>query len=247
MARRSRKKEHKFTKRVFLILFVILAITSIQVISVRFINPPFTCVMFWRWITDSSPLLKDKITDHWKPLSQISPYLRKAVLAGEDQRFLLHNGFDLIELNQAIHDLFTKKGKRGASTITMQVARTVFLWPGRSWIRKCLEAYYTVLIELYWPKRRILEVYLNTVDWGSGVRGAEAASRKYFHASCSNISRDQAAILAAILPSPHKWSPIRPNMQVILRKKRILKDMKKMPLITYNGKYHVPGPLNGQA
>ncbi|UCF86127.1 MAG: transglycosylase domain-containing protein, partial [Desulfobacteraceae bacterium] len=107
----------------------------------------------------------------------------------------------------------------------------VFLWPERSWLRKAAEAYYTVLIEIFWSKERILEVYLNTVDWGSGLMGAEAASRKYFHRSSASISPHQAARLAAILPNPDKWSPTRPSAWVLIRQKRILKDMKRMPLL----------------
>ena len=167
----------------------------------------------------------------WRPLKDISPHLRKAVLAGEDQRFLSHHGFDFTELNQAIKEMALKKGFRGASTISMQVARTVFLWPKRSWVRKAGEAYYTVLIEILWRKERILEIYLNTVDWGSGLMGAEAASRKYFQCSSARIFSNQAALLAAILPNPDKWSPINPSAWVLMRQKRILKDMKRMPLL----------------
>lgn len=135
-------------------------------------------------------------------------------------------------MNEAIKDMALRKGFRGASTITMQVARTVFLWPERSWLRKGAEAYYTVVIEVFWTKERILEIYLNTVDWGTGLMGVEAASKKYFHASCLHLSPSQAAALAAILPSPHRWSPTKPNARVLYRKKRILRDMKKMPLLS---------------
>jgi monofunctional biosynthetic peptidoglycan transglycosylase len=134
-------------------------------------------------------------------------------------------------MNQAVRDMVVKKEYRGASTISMQSARTVFLWPGRTLFRKILEAYYTVLIEIFWGKERILEIYLNTVDWGTDILGVEAASKRYFHRSASRISSSQAALLAAILPNPHKWSPIHPNSVVMTRKKRILKDMKRMPLI----------------
>ena len=167
----------------------------------------------------------------WRTLKEISPHLRRAVLAAEDQRFLAHHGFDFTELNQAIKEMALKRGTRGASTLTMQVARTVFLWPGRSWLRKAAEAYFTVLIEIFWSKERILEVYLNTVDWGAGLMGAEAASKKYFHRSAAHISRHQAALLAAILPNPDKWSPTQPGLRVLKRQKRILENMKGMPLL----------------
>ena len=112
----------------------------------------------------------------------------------------------------------------------MQVARTIFLWQGRSWTRKIMEAYYTVLIELLWSKTRILEIYLNYVDWGTGIMGAEAASQKYFHETSEKISASQASLMAAILPSPHIWSPLNPNKIVMERQKRILRDMSKIHL-----------------
>lgn len=158
--------------------------------------------------------------------------MRRAVLAGEDQRFLTHMGFDFDEIKDAFKDMFSGEQVRGASTITMQAARTVFLWPARNWGRKILEAYYTILMEAFWGKRRILEIYLNTVDWGRGIMGVEAASIRYFNVPAGRITRIQAARLAAILPSPHRWSPTKPNAHVLRREKRILEDMGKMPLIS---------------
>jgi len=212
-------------------LFILCLITVFQVFSLRFINPPFTAVTAWNWIRHSDTARHNQPKSSWQPLKEISPYLRKTVLAGEDQRFLSHHGFDFKELNQAIKDMALKKSARGASTITMQVARTVFLWPNRSWLRKTAEAYYTVLIEIFWSKERILEIYLNTVDWGSGLMGAEAASKKYFNRTAARLSRPQAALLAAILPNPDKWSPTNPSAYVSMRQKTILRDMKRMPLL----------------
>lgn len=200
-------------------------------VLLRFINPPFTAMTLWKWIQKGDLVPDYRLYNSWRPLKEISPHIRKAVLAGEDQRFLSHHGFDFTEMNQAVKDMVLKKGYRGASTITMQSARTIFLWQGRSFFRKVAEAYYTVLIEIFWGKQRILEIYLNTVDWGKDILGVEAASNRYFHRSASNISASQAALLAAILPNPHKWSPIHPNPVVLTRKERILKDMQKMPLI----------------
>ena len=212
-------------------LFILCLITVFQVFSLRFINPPFTAVTAWNWIRHSDTARHNQPKSSWQPLKEISPYLRKTVLAGEDQRFLSHHGFDFKELNQAIKDMALKKSARGASTITMQVARTVFLWTNRSWLRKTAEAYYTVLIEIFWSKERILEIYLNTVDWGSGLMGAEAASKKYFNRTAARLSRPQAALLAAILPNPDKWSPTNPSAYVSMRQKTILRDMKRMPLL----------------
>ena len=213
-------------------LLVIWAFTMVQVLMLKYVNPPFTAAMAWNRIKRGEGLRRGLPGDLWRPLNEISPHLRRAVLAGEDQRFLSHRGFDFIELNHAIQDMVLSKGQRGASTITMQVARTVFLWHERSWLRKGVEAYYTILIELCWSKSRILEMYLNTVDWGSGVKGAEAASQKYWRTSSTRLTRSQAAVLAAILPNPHRWSPTNPNARVLRRKRRILREMGKMPLLS---------------
>lgn len=203
-----------------------------QVLLLRFFDPPFTARTGWTWLEkklttglDKRPLYR------WRQLKDISPHLRQAVLAGEDQRFLSHHGFDFVEMNEAFWNILAERGTRGASTITMQAARTVFLWPGRSWLRKMAEAYYTVLIELFWSKERIFEIYLNTVDWGEGIMGAEAASRNYFRRSSSRITATQAALLAAVLPNPRKWSPVNPSTYVEERKRRIMHDMWKMPLL----------------
>lgn len=235
----ARSKRNNRLKRLFgwsftlflKLFFILLLLTIVQVSLLRYMDPPFTALIAWNWIQGkftSKPFIRPNY--HWRKLGEISPWLIKAVLAGEDQRFLTHHGFDFIEMNQAVRDLLTARRIRGASTITMQVARTIFLWPGRSWLRKFAEAYYTVLIELFWTKARILEIYLNMVDWGAGVMGVEAASQKYFHKEAARIDPSQAALMAAILPSPHRWSPVKPNEHVRERQKRIMKDMKKMHL-----------------
>lgn len=197
----------------------------------RFINPPFTATTLWKWIKKGDAVPDYRLYHSWRPLREISPHIRRAVLAGEDQRFLSHHGFDFTEMNEAVKDMVLKNEYRGASTISMQSARTVFLWPERSVFRKVAEAYYTVLIEIFWGKERILEIYLNTVDWGKDTLGVEAAAKRYFDRSASSISVSQAALLVAILPNPHKWSPVHPSPVVLKRKKRILRDMKIMPLI----------------
>lgn len=221
-----------FLKLCLKLLLVLFILTVLQVALLRFIDPPFTAFMAWRWCESRITDVGYRWPDYrWKALREISSHLGRAVLAAEDQRFFSHRGFDFFELNEAVRDLLTAKRVRGASTITMQVARTVYLWHGRSWSRKLAEAYYTVLIETFWNKKRILEIYLNTVDWGPGVMGAEAASMKYFQKDASNLTASQSALLAAILPSPHKWSPNNPNKTVSERQKRIMKDMKKMPIL----------------
>ncbi len=233
---RIKRKKPGLAKRVikagllFLVLFFVVSV--VQVAVLRFVNPPFTGTMISNWIEDKVAGREAQWSDpEWRPLRKISPHLRRSVLAGEDQRFTAHNGFDFVEMNQAVQDAIAGGRVRGASTITMQVARTVFLWPGRSLARKALEAYYTALIEVFWSKKRILEVYLNTVDWGENLVGAEMASKNYFRTNASHLTAEQAALLAAILPSPHHWSPERPTEYVKERQRRILDDMRKMPLL----------------
>ncbi len=232
---RKKRKNNGFKR---LVRFLALAAASLflftffQVLALRFVNPPFTFgTTYDRVIQVLKGETWQKPAWHWISLDKISVHLKRAVLASEDQRFLDHHGFDFIELKIVLKDLFPAGKTRGASTITMQTARTVFLLPNRSVIRKLLEAYYTVLIEIIWDKQRILEVYLNTVDWGKHILGAEAASRHYFNRSARTLNREQAARLAAILPSPRRWSPVRPSEYVRWRQKRIMEAMEKMPVL----------------
>jgi monofunctional biosynthetic peptidoglycan transglycosylase len=235
VTRIKRKKPgivRRITKACALVLGAFLVFSVLQVAVLKLVNPPFTGAMLSGWVKDKVAGREAQWPDpEWRPLRRISPHLRRSVLAGEDQRFTTHNGFDFVEMNQALQDAVAGGRVRGASTITMQVSRTVFLWPGRSLARKALEAYYTVLIEAFWSKQRILEVYLNTVDWGEDVVGAEMASKKYFRTNASYLTAEQAALLAAILPSPHHWSPEHPTEYVKERQRRILDDMRKMPLL----------------
>ena len=213
-----------------LLLFVLL-LTVAQVAVLRFVNPPCTVIITWQWIQGEGSLRHYRWAhEHWRPLEEIASPMIKAVLAAEDQRFLTHHGFDFVEMRKALGDILSERRTRGASTISMQVARTVFLWPERSLTRKVAEAYYTVLIEMLWSKGRILEMYLNTVDWGTGIIGVEAAARRYFQTSAGRITPSQGALLAAILPGPHRWSPTKPSRYVRERKRRIMKDMEKISL-----------------
>jgi monofunctional biosynthetic peptidoglycan transglycosylase len=151
---------------------------------------------------------------HWT--DDISPRLERAVIAAEDQNFCTHRGFDWVSINKAMqdHDRHPAKPMRGASTISQQTARTLFLLPARNWIRKGLEAYLTVMLESLWPKKRILVAYLNLVDWGDGIFGAEAAADAYFGTGAGSLDNAQAARLAAILPNPHKWKAAHPGRYV---------------------------------
>ena len=232
----AREKKKKLFNRIYRLiaktLCLLFFLTLVQVIVFRFLDTTFTMANFSLRIKNlysSDQYIIPK--GEWRSIKDISPDLVKAVLAAEDQRFAIHSGFDYREINRAARELFNNDRKlRGASTITMQMARTVFLWQDRTATRKAAEAYYTVLIELVMPKRRILELYLNTVYWGGGIIGAEAASKKYFHKSASELTAGEAALLAAILRGPHSWSPVNPDEYLIARQKRILKDMKKMHL-----------------
>ena len=217
-----------------LLLRIIIGVTAVsffQVALFRFYNPPGTVNMFYEWAIAAWNDVPFKSRAYeWTDIEEISPNLQKAVLASEDQRFVHHHGFDFTEIKHALGAIVTGKGLRGASTISMQAARSLFLPSSRSVIRKFAEAWYTVLMELVWSKKRIFEIYLNTVDWGRANVGAQAAAQAYFSCSAKNLTPEQAALLAAILPSPHKWSAVNPDPHVLERKERILKQMAPMPV-----------------
>jgi monofunctional glycosyltransferase len=218
--------------RVFLkVSLVLLILTVLQVLALRYIDPPLTCRMAFHRIKGALGMQAEQTPVYqWRPLKDISSHLIRAVLAAEDQRFFFHRGFDFVEMSVALQDMAAGERLRGASTISMQAARTVFLWQDRSWARKALEAYYTVLIEIMWGKRRIMEMYLNTAEWGPNIMGSEAAAKKYFQKTAASLSPEEGALLAAILPSPHRWSPLHPSEYVRERQKGILKDMQHMRL-----------------
>jgi monofunctional biosynthetic peptidoglycan transglycosylase len=236
MKRKLKSKKKKVAswiwKTLFKIVFCIFCFTMIHVLALKFINPPFTPNVALEWaeaFIKEQPERRPKYT--FKKIEHISPHLRKAVMAAEDQRFLSHNGFDFKEIKNALKTFIKNKKLRGASTISMQTARSVFLLSSKSVFRKIAEIYYTGLIEFFWDKRRILEIYLNTVDWGTRVTGAEAAAQKYFSTSARNLTPAQAALMASILPNPHIWSVKHPTPYLKLRQVQIMKDMHHMPLL----------------
>lgn len=213
-------------------IFWFLAISVVWVLSYRFINPPLTFLMLQRAVERKIDGKNLKINKSWMRIEDISTNLKKAAIAGEDINFLNHKGFDFKAMETAFEK--NKKGKkiRGGSTISQQTAKNVFLWPGRSYIRKAFEAYFTVLIELLWGKERIMEVYLNVVEMGDGIYGAEAAVQNYWGKSASSMSKSQAALLVAVLPNPLRWSPARPTRFVYYKQGLILRNMralKKLP------------------
>lgn len=213
------------------LVIAVAAATFLQVVAFRFFNPPFTVNMVYEKAVAAQQKMPFKPKSYeWKDIAQISVYLQQAVLASEDQRFMRHHGFDFREIKLALVDIITRKGFRGASTITMQTARSLFLPSSGTFLRKIAEAWYTVMIELVWDKKRILEMYLNTVDWGRANVGAQAAARAYFSCDAKALTAQQAALLAAILPSPHKWSAVTPGPYVLQRQTRILEQMQNMPI-----------------
>jgi monofunctional biosynthetic peptidoglycan transglycosylase len=190
------------------------------VLALRFVPPPFTAMM----LEQPGPLREIKY--EWRNRPQIAAAVARAVIASEDQRFLAHHGFDFNQIEIAIDEYRAGDEMRGASTITQQVAKNVFLWSGRSFVRKGLEAYFTVLLEACLPKQRILEVYLNVAELGDGVFGVEAAARRFFGVNASALTAEQAALLAAVLPNPHKLRVDKPSNYVRSRQSWILGQMK---------------------
>lgn len=191
------------------------AIASVLlVLLLRWVAPPFSALMIERKVESwfSSEPIDLKRT--WRPWQELPDSLKMAVIAGEDQKFAEHWGFDIAAIKAAMAHNQQGGNLRGGSTLSQQVAKNLFLWSGRSWLRKGLEAWFTGLIELLWPKQRILEVYLNSVEWGDGVFGAEAASKHHFGVGAPYLNNQQASQLAAVLPNPLRWSAGKPNAYI---------------------------------
>jgi monofunctional biosynthetic peptidoglycan transglycosylase len=209
-----------FRRLVMLVLAMVLIAPPLVAVVYRFVPPPITILMIER-------LFQGRGLDYrWRPLSEISPALAQAAVAAEDQRFCQHHGFDFKAMQKAMrrNERTAARGGdklRGGSTISQQTAKNAFLWPGRSYLRKGLEAWCTVLIETIWGKRRIMEVYLNVAELGPGVYGAQAAADRYFHEDATDLTPAQAARLVAILPSPLKWKPVASGAYVARRSRHI--------------------------
>lgn len=197
------------------------------VLPFRWLPPPASAFMVQRYLASLGGTPADyRWRYQWTPWERISPWAPLAVLAAEDQRFSAHRGFDFHALKDAVEDRLDGRRLRGASTLTQQVAKNLYLWPGRNLLRKGLEAYFTVLIETCWPKRRILEIYLNVAEFGDGIYGIEAASRHYFGKPAARLASWEAARLAAVLPSPRRWNPSRPTAYVKQRAGWIARQMR---------------------
>lgn len=200
---------------------ILLLFSLLIVLLFKWFPVPFTPLMAIRYFENP----EEKIQHSWVPRQEISRHLQLGVIASEDQNFVKHNGFDIEAIEKAIED--NRKGKRvrGASTISQQTAKNVFLWPGRNWLRKGLEVYFTFLIETFWSKERILEVYLNSIEMGRGIYGAEAASQHWFNKSAANLSVYEAAAIAAILPNPREYRANPVSNYINQRKNWIVRQM----------------------
>jgi monofunctional biosynthetic peptidoglycan transglycosylase len=210
----------RFLWKTFLILFIA---QFVYIIILKWINPPFTLTQLSSWISGDG--LKRDYVDY----DEMSQNIKLAVISSEDQIFPDHNGFDWKSIEKAMKYNKRKPGRiRGASTISQQVAKNVFLWQGRDWIRKGLEVYFTKMIEWIWGKRRILEMYLNVIEMGKGIYGAEAAARSYFKKSAKALTRREAAMIAACLPNPKKFTVKPPASYVIVKSAWILRQMNNL-------------------
>ena len=210
------------------IVVAFFASTILSVVVLRWVPVWFTPLMFIRLGEQVSAGQSMTLHHHWVPLEEIAPSLPTAVMASEDARFLDHHGFDYkaIEYAAMRNIKQPKKNKLGASTISQQTAKNVFLWPGRSWLRKGLEVYFTVLIEIMWSKERIMEVYLNSIEMGEGIYGADAVAEYHFHTTADKLTRAQCAMIAVSLPNPRRMNSARPSSYMLRRQQRILHEMK---------------------
>ncbi|GAB2556111.1 monofunctional biosynthetic peptidoglycan transglycosylase [Rhodanobacter koreensis] len=206
-----------------------LALSWLLVLVLRFVPPWTSAMMLERqlgaWVRGEKDF---QLRQHWVPWNRVSPWVPLAMVAGEDQKFPYHHGFDFDSIHDAIDAADDGKRLRGASTISQQTAKNLFLWNGRSFVRKGLEAYFTVLIELTWPKQRILEVYMNIAELGNGIYGVGAASDVYFHGAPARLDPAQAARLAAVLPNPRRLRADRPSAYVLRRAAWIQQQMNQL-------------------
>ena len=213
---------YPWLRRITLGLLIAFSVLLLSIVAFRFVNPPITPVMVVEKLHGAT------LRRQWVPLEKISPNLRLAVVSSEDGRFCDHWGVDWGAVRDAVKAARSLKGVRGASTIPMQTAKNLYLWTRRSYLRKALEAPLAYLMSAIWPKRRMMEVYLNIAQWGPGVFGAEAASQYYFRRPASRLTRHQAALLAAALPNPRARNPARPNRRMRLIARSLERRMPSM-------------------
>jgi monofunctional biosynthetic peptidoglycan transglycosylase len=223
----------KLSRFLFKILLWFIGLSIFFVVLFKFLPVPFTPLMVIRAIENKAAGKEVYFSHDWEPLENISVNLQKAVIASEDGTFLKHNGFDFTAMQKAYKS--NERGRRikGGSTISQQTAKNVFLWQGRSYLRKGLEAYFTVLIETIWGKRRIMEVYLNSIEMGDGVYGAQAAAEHWYRKEAANLTAQQAAGIAAILPNPRKFTATSSSSYINNRKSKIVRVMRHVGKLEY--------------
>ena len=233
-AKKKKTLFSKFRTWAVKLLLIFFAGSILAVLIARFIPVYFTPLMFLRAAESVFDGEKPKIVRNWASIDNISPNMIQAVVASEDNLFMEHNGFSFSDIEKAIKH--NKKGKRirGGSTISQQTAKNVFLWPRRSWVRKGLETYFTVLIEFFWTKERIMEVYLNVAETGEGMYGVQAASKTYFGKNAKNLTKSQAALIAVCLPNPRKYNPTNPSSYIQRRKNHIVNLMGKLNQVRFD-------------
>jgi len=219
----------KLIFRVVKLLFIVFVVGSVFfVLLYKFVNPPVTFLMIQRGFERRAAGKEWKIDKQWVDFDNIADPMKRAAVAAEDQTFLENHGFDFKAIEAAIDKNAHSHKLQGGSTISQQTAKNIFLWPGRSYIRKGFEAWFTLLIETFWSKKRIMEVYLNDIEMGDGIYGVEAASQAYFHKSASQLNNYQAAAIASIWPNPLKWSPTNPSDYVRHRQYLIRKNIRRL-------------------
>ena len=211
-----------------LAVIAFVALSLFGVILFRFVNPPFTWLMIQRGFERKADGKDWKIDKKWVAFDEIATSMKRAAVAAEDQTFLENHGFDFKAIQRAIQKNAKSKKLIGGSTISQQTAKNVFLYPGRSFIRKGFEAWFTILIETFWSKKRVMEVYLNVIEMGDGIYGIEAASQAYFNKPAAKLTNRQAAAIAVIFPSPLKWSATKPTKYLKRRQYLIRANMRRM-------------------
>lgn len=222
-------RRRRWRRWLWLLPLLLLLATVLQVLVLRFVDPPFSAFMATRQLSVwGHGNWDDGIAYDWRDLDKIAPDLPLALVAAEDQRFPIHHGFDFQAIDKARRHNARGLKTRGASTISQQVAKNLFLWSGGGYLRKGIEAWYTVLIEALWPKRRILEMYANIAEFGDGVYGAQAAARSFFGKDASRLSRTECARLAAVLPSPKRYNARNPGPYVQRRSNGIQRQMRQL-------------------
>ncbi len=227
-------------------LIVFFSSSILAVLIYKFMPVYITPLMVTRCVQQKMDGQEITMHHHWVPIEEMSEYLPVAVMASEDQRFLLHDGFDLQAIQEAIDYNKTHTDRvRGASTISQQTAKNVFLWNGRTWVRKGLETYFTFLIELMWSKQRIMEVYLNSIEMGNGIYGAQAVAREHFHKDASALTRGECALIAVTLPNPRERNSASPTPYLRKRQKQIEHQMKFIPKFPREGEDYDPNTVAG--